>query len=144
MIHNISYRAFVYGTENKERVLDAIHTLFPDSEPQEDSIEGHYKNKVLVLHQKIDKKSDIKLFLHTLQKLPLSKKRLFFVDIEKKIDDRCNLFIRFDKQRAYQGGMKIVEHGDSILVKLKIAAYPAKKEVALGVVKKIFGEGDVC
>jgi hypothetical protein len=31
MIHNISYRAFVYGTENEEKVKKAIKTLFPNS-----------------------------------------------------------------------------------------------------------------
>jgi len=44
MIHNISYRAFVYGTENKEKVLESIKTLFPNSSPQCEATEGYYKN----------------------------------------------------------------------------------------------------
>jgi hypothetical protein len=56
------------------------------------------------------------------------------------MDDRGNLFLRFDKQRAYLGDLKIVEHGDSLHLKLKIAAYPARKEEALKVARQIFQE----
>ena len=54
------------------------------------------------------------------------------------MDDSGNLFLRFDKQRAYQGDLKVVEHGDSIHLKIKIAAYPAKKKVALEIARKLF------
>jgi RNA binding exosome subunit len=58
--------------------------------------------------------------------------------LEDKMDDYGNLYLRFDKQRAYLGDLKVVEHGDSIHVKIKIAAYPAKKKVAIEIAKKLF------
>ena len=60
--------------------------------------------------------------------------------MNNKMDDKGNLFLRFDKQRAYLGDLKIIEHGDAIHVKIKIAAYPAKKENAIAGAKEIFGE----
>ena len=69
MIHNISYRAFVYGTENKEKVLESIKTLFPNSSPQCEATEGYYKNPVLILSNKIDKKREIKDFVEKLSKM---------------------------------------------------------------------------
>ena len=57
--------------------------------------------------------------------------------LEDKMDDYGNLFLRFDKQRAFLGDLKVVEHGDSIHLKIKIAAYPAKKKVALKIARKI-------
>jgi RNA binding exosome subunit len=69
MIHNISYRVFVYGTENEEKVREAIKTLFPNSNPQTEQIEGYFKNPVLILHDKIGKKRETKDFITILQKL---------------------------------------------------------------------------
>ena len=57
MIHNITYRVFVYGTENEEKVRESIKNLFPNSHPQTDTIEGYFKNPVLILHDKLEKKT---------------------------------------------------------------------------------------
>ncbi len=140
MIHNISYRAFVYGTENPEKVESAIKTLFPTSSPQSELTEGYYKNPVLILRDKITKKREIKDFVENLDKLKDHDRKRILNQLENKMDHKCNLFLRFDKQRAHLGDLKVVEHGDSIHVKIKIAAYPAKKEVALKIAREIFGE----
>ncbi|HTX61454.1 MAG TPA: RNA-binding protein [Methanobacterium sp.] len=136
MIHNISYRTFVYGTENMEKVKTAVKTLFPNSSPQMEETEGYYRNKVLILTDKIEKNRDIKDFIQTTKKLPSNT---ILPDLERKMDDKGNLFLRFDKQKAYQGELKVVEHGDSIHVKIKLAAYPAKKAPALKLAREIWG-----
>jgi RNA binding exosome subunit len=140
MIHNISYRVFVYGTENEEKVREAIKTLFPNSHPQTETIEGYFKNPVLILHDKLSKKRETKEFIKILQNLDSSTKKRVLNELNNKMDDKGNLFLRFDKQRAYQGDLKIIEHGDAVHVKIKIAAYPAKKEKAMELAKEIFGE----
>lgn len=140
MIHNLSYRAFVYGTENKEKVKKAIQTLFPSSEPQETLTEGYYKNSVLILHDKIQKKSQIKDFIKILQGMKSPDKKRISRELDNKMDSKGNLFLRFDKQRAYLDELKIADHGDSIHVKIKIAAYPAKKEPALKLARELWGD----
>jgi RNA binding exosome subunit len=140
MIHNISYRAFVYGTENKEKVLESIKTLFPNSSPQCEATEGYYKNTVLILSNKIDKKREIKDFVEKLSKLNVPARKRILNSLEDKMDDFGNLFLRFDKQRAFLGDLKVVDHGDSIHLKIKIAAYPAKKKVAIEIARKLFEE----
>jgi RNA binding exosome subunit len=140
MIHNISYRVFVYGTENEEKVREAIKTLFPNSHPQTETIEGYFKNPVLILHDKLRKKRETKEFIKILQNLDSSTKKRVLNELNNKMDEKGNLFLRFDKQRAYLGDLKIIEHGDAVHVKIKIAAYPAKKEKAMELAKEIFGE----
>lgn len=135
MIHNISYRTFVYGTENEEKVKTAIKTLFPGSITQREETEGYYKNPVLILTDKIEKNRDIKDFIVRSQKLSHQIR----YDLDRKMDDKGNLFLRFDKQKAYQGELQIVEHGDSVHLKIKLAAYPAKKEPALKLAREIWG-----
>ncbi|MEN6591621.1 MAG: RNA-binding protein [Methanobacterium sp.] len=137
MIHNVSYRTFVYGTENEEKVKKAVKTLFPNSSPQKEYTEGYWKNPVLILHDKIEKKREIKDFIETLQDTSTADK--IRKDLDRKMDDKGNLFLRFDKQRAYLDELEIVEHGDSIHVKIKIAAYPARKEVAMKLARQIWG-----
>ena len=139
MIHNISYRVFVYGTENEEKVKEAVKTLFPNSHPQTNIIEGHFKNNVLILHDKITKKREIKEFIKILEQMNEPGKKRLRSELENKMDEKGNLFLRFDKQRAYFGDLKIIEHGDAIHVKIKIAAYPAKKERAMELAREIFG-----
>jgi RNA-binding protein len=140
MIHNLSYRAFVYGTENEEKVREAIFTLLPTAQPLKEITEGYHKNQVIILHGKTSKKREIKDFLGKLNKLKPSVKKRILRQLDDRMDDRGNLFLRFDKQRAYLGDIKLVEHGDSLHLKLKIAAYPARKEEALKVARQIFEE----
>lgn len=140
MIHNISYRVFVYGTENEEKVREAIRILFPNSHPQTKEIEGYFKNPVLILRDKIGKKRETKNFIKILQNLDSSTKKRILNELDRKMDDKGNLFLRFDKQRAYLGDLKIIDHGDAVHVKIKIAAYPAKKENAMKLAREIFGE----
>ena len=139
MIHNISYRVFVYGTENDEKVKEAVKTLFPNSHPQTDTTEGYFKNPVLILHDKITKNREIKEFVEILKQIDAASKKQLRSELENKMDERGNLFLRFDKQRAYLGDLKIIKHGDAIHVKINVAAYPAKKENAIEVAKDIFG-----
>jgi RNA-binding protein len=134
MIHNISYRTFIYGTENAEKVKTAIKTLFPKSSPQKEETEGYYKNPVLILTDKITKNKDIKNFIGRSQDLSDQ----ILSNLDRKMDNKGNLFLRFDKQKAYQGELKIVEQGDSIHLKIKLAAYPAKREPALKLARQIW------
>ncbi|WP_321421070.1 RNA-binding protein [uncultured Methanobacterium sp.] len=138
MIHNLSYRAFVYGTENEEKVREALSTLLPAAQPTKEITEGYHKNQVIILQGKITKKRELKDFLEKLHSLNPSAKKRILRELESKMDERGNLFLRFDKQRAYLGDLKVVDHGDSLHLKLKIAAYPSRKEEALKVARQIF------
>ncbi|AXV39572.1 RNA-binding protein [Methanobacterium sp. BAmetb5] len=140
MIHNLSYRAFVYGTENEEKVREAISNLLPSAPIEKEITEGYHHNPVVILQGKITKKREIKDFLEKLGTLKPSAKKRILRELENRMDERGNLFLRFDKQRAYLGDLKVVEHGDAIHLKLKIAAYPARKEEALKVARQIFEE----
>jgi len=140
MIHNLSYRVFVYGTENEEKVREAISNLLPSAPIEKEITEGYHHNTVVILQGKITKKREIKDFLEKLGTLKPSAKKRILRELENRMDERGNLFLRFDKQRAYLGDLKVVEHGDAIHLKLKIAAYPARKEEALKVARQIFEE----
>ena len=118
---------------------EAVKTLFPNSPIQREVTEGYYKTNVLILNYKITNTSEIKEFIKILNTINDTDKKRILKDLDRKIDNKGNLYLRFDKQKAYHGELKIVEHGDSIHIKIKIAAYPAKKEPAMKLARDLLG-----
>lgn len=139
MIHNISYRTFVYSTEDEEKVTDSISYLFSEPSPVKTITEDHFGNKILILSQKISKKrftKDIANFINN--NLSIDDKNIIKEELSRRMDDKGNLFLRFDKQEAYAENLKLTYSGDAIHVRIKIASYPVSKENAMAVAKKIF------
>ena len=58
-----------------------------------------------------------------------------------KIDESCRLYLRFDKQLAYRGELVLTDSGDAVHLKLKVASFPAKREIAVDLVEKFVGAG---
>lgn len=139
MIHNITYRTFVYSTEDEEKVTDAISYIFFEPSPVREVNEDHFGNKIIVLSEKISKKRstrDITNFLN--DNLSLDDKNTIKEELSRRMDDKGNLFLRFDKQEAYNQNLKLTYSGDAIHIRIKIASYPVSKENALKVACKIF------
>ena len=57
-------------------------------------------------------------------------------DLERKMDDKGNWFLRFDKNDALDEIWTILDKGDAIHLKVKIAAFPAKKQIAVDKVRE--------
>ncbi|MBE6493435.1 MAG: exosome protein [Methanosphaera stadtmanae] len=139
MIHNISYRTFVYGTEDEGKVNEAINFLFPTSLPEKTITKDHFDNDILILSDKISKKRttrDIAQFLN--DNLSYEDKEIIKNELSRRMDEQGNLFLRFDKQEAFDEKLKLTYSGDAIHVRIKIASFPVSKENAIKVSHKIF------
>ena len=134
MIHNIKFRAFVYENESVEDIKQAILNILPDAEIENEEAEGLTENKIIILSGVVSKKRYTKTFFNTfIESVNLQE---FNNDLDRKMDDKGNLFLRFDKKDAFNEKLTILESGDSIHLKIKIAAFPAKKEIALDKVRQ--------
>jgi len=139
MIHNITYRTFVYGTEDEEKVMTSISYLFSNSLPEKSITEDHFGNKIIVLTDEITKKRTNKDFIAFLNdNLSQEDKTIIKNELDRRIDEKGNLFLRFDKQLAYDETLKLTYSGDAIHIRIKIASYPVSKENAINVAKKLF------
>ena len=139
MIHNISYRTFVYSTEDEENVTKSISYLFSDPSPVKTITEDHFGNKISILSEKISKKRftrDITNFLN--DNLSLADKNTINEELSRRMDEKGNLFLRFDKQEAYDENLKLTYSGNAIHMRIKIASYPVSKENAIKVARNIF------
>lgn len=136
MIHNIRFREFVYEDEDLDELKQAILNIFPDAEIEIEEAEGLTENRILILTGVISKKRQTKEFFNKLLELDSKVLDKLINDLDKKVDENGNLFLRLSKEDAIDEKINIVDSGDSIHLKIKIAAYPAKKEVAINKLKE--------
>lgn len=131
MIHNIRYRIFVYENENEDEVLQGLKNILPSATVERELAEGLLDDKIIILSGIIEKKRYLKDFANELLNLDKEQLDKLINDLDKKMDDKANLFLRFSKSDALDEVWTIVDSGDSIHLKVKIAAYPVKKENAI-------------
>ncbi len=141
-IERIVVSAVVYSTEDREKVAMAMATLFPfEFEIVRTPAKGHFGNPIEYLEVEITKKKQIKEFWNNLIKLLGDQKNYIINTLEERIDDQGQLFIRFDKQKAYLGEIEVTEKGDAVVVKAKLVTYPAKREKIVEFAKEILEKG---
>jgi RNA binding exosome subunit len=140
MIHNIRYRVFIYDNEDRDDVLQALLNILPEAEPEIEEAEGLLGENMLILSGTISKKRHTKEFLNNLLSIDKNQLKKLYDDLDRKMDEKGNLFLRFSKEKALDEQWEILDGGDSIHLKVKIAAYPAKKEVAIKKISEIFPE----
>ena len=134
MIHNIKFRAFVYTKESVDEISQAILNLLPEAEIEAEEAEGLLEDKILILTGVVSKKRYTKDFFNKLlQSTDLEKLNN---DLEQKMDEKGNWFLRFDKNDALDEKLTVLDKGDSIHLKVKIAAFPAKKQIAVDKVRE--------
>ncbi len=134
MIHNIKFRVFVYENEDIDELSQAILNILPEAEIDAEEAEGLMEDRIIILSGVVSKKRYTKTFFNLLlDSVDLDKLN---DDLERKIDEKGNWFLRFDKSDAIDEKLTVKDSGDSIHLKIKIAAYPAKKEIAVEKVRE--------
>ena len=132
-----------HATEDEQCVLEALRTLLPEAvEVRQSKLKGHHGNPITGFEARVNRK----ILLRKLWERVVAKLRAGELDnirgiLPMKIDDSCRIYLRFDKQLAYRGELVLAESGDAIHLKLKTAAFPAKREIAVGLVEKFVGAG---
>ena len=134
MIHNIKFRAFVYENESVDEISQAILNILPEAEIEAEEAEGILEDKIIILSGVVSKKRYTKTFFNTL--LEWTDLDKLNSDLERKMDDKGNWFLRFDKADALDEKWTILDSGDSIHLKVKVAAFPAKKQIAVDKVRE--------
>jgi len=132
---------FVYENEDEQELRTALNNIFPDVIPEVEEAEGLLEDEIIILSGVIDKKRYLKDFLNNLfEELGTDEIIKLYDDIDKKMDDQCNLFLRLSKEDAIDEDWHIIDNGDSIHLKIKVEAYPAKKEIAVKNMKEFIKE----
>lgn len=107
----INVRAFAHATEDPEKVLTAIRNTLPKEVGenaifQKTRLTGHHKNPIILFETKLKDKRYLPAVLEKIAAFlkPSDKEKL---DSEIKLHlEKRNLYLRFNKQFAYQGELR--------------------------------------
>ncbi len=99
--------------------------------PEETRTEGYYANPIKVLRTIVQDQKDIAAFWRKVKEAGELDRVIGTLSV--RVDRDCILHLRFDKQEAFFGRLRLVDHDDVVSVKGKVASYPAKRERALEV-----------
>ena len=126
-LHYVDLRTFCYATEDEKRVEEALRTFLPEEfEIERMENEGHYGDRILVLSARVENADGIR---HVLSRLAdLESFDTLMDELDDRVTENTELFLRLDKQAAFQGDVRL---GEGITFRGKVEAYPAKKEQAV-------------
>jgi RNA binding exosome subunit len=137
-IHSITLRAICAATESEEKVKSALSLFIYGNEIETISTEGHFGNTITILSSTMggkDCNQFIELLTSELSELELERLK---AETGERIDDDCNYHLRFDKQAAYTGIVKLATTSDIIDARIKIKSYPAQRDKAIAIADTIF------
>jgi RNA binding exosome subunit len=127
-ISSLAFRTFAHATEDETKVIQALKFASGAEEVKSSKTTGFHGNPLLVLEVKVTEGKKIKAFFQSLDKQDVRK---LLGTLDKRVDDDSFIFLRLDKQEAYQGRIRMAEHDDVIAVRGKIKSYPRSHENAL-------------
>ncbi|RLF83033.1 hypothetical protein DRN41_07475 [Thermococci archaeon] len=141
--HHIRVSTFAHATEDPEKVLEAMGIFFPEDIPSEDiefeilETEGYFGNPIKVINAELKRSKSVKKMLEHLKELLNEEDKEYLLEnLEEKVDETGTFFIRFNKQKAYLGEVAVGEGEDIIQVKIKVKAFPMKKETVVKTIKE--------
>lgn len=88
---------------------------------------GHHGNEIIVVEVHSTDPDSVKRLLRMLS---AKDRGILLSTLDHRLDDSCSLFLRVDKQAAYSGSVELTDSEDVIAIRVKVNAYPARREVA--------------
>ena len=124
MVRQVKITPFVHATEDRSKVLKAIQNIFPreiELPPYtETNLEGYYSDPIVLLSFLVkNRKSATEVFNNLIKNLSSLDYVTLLDELLQRMDDTKNLYLRFDKQKAFLGKL-VLEHHDSIRVKISL------------------------
>jgi len=146
LAHNICITVFCKPEEDTKLIAKKLLFLVPfDIKEQKIELKktnatGFKEKKITILEIYLEKESHTNLFLNNLIKnLTDEQKSLINKQADSRLDDELNFFLRLDKNRLInEDKLWLTDNGECFHIKIKIAAFPHKREVALKTLEKIF------
>ena len=141
--HHVRLTTFIQATEDEDKVLDAIATFIPEEIDEDDIIfdidetKGFFGNPIKVVNVEIKRSKAVRTFLEHFKELLSEEDRRYIIEnLNEKVDDEGTLYVRFNKQRAYLGEAEIDEGADVVQVRVKVKAFPMRKEAVVKAVRE--------
>lgn len=111
-VRRLDVRVFLHATENRDRVLAALRFVTGTGEFRESRAEGYHGNPIMIFEIELGSRKDIDQFWARAREAGI------FPGLEENLEERVNddgeLFIRFEKQNALEGRL-VLSTGDDVI-----------------------------
>ncbi|MBR9676406.1 hypothetical protein GOV05_05340 [Candidatus Woesearchaeota archaeon] len=143
--HSVSISVFVKEDDNFDELKETLLFLVPFSDLLKEKIVLK-KETVKILHDRnmvvlgvdLTKKRHTEAVInHLMRLLSVDQKSFLLRTLPTRVDDRMNFFFRLDKKKLVKRVFEIVDGSGCFHIKINLAAYPAKLEVAKKIAEKI-------
>ncbi|MBN1244696.1 hypothetical protein JXA31_03795 [Candidatus Bathyarchaeota archaeon] len=111
----IDVRVFAHATEDPEKVLTAVRNILPvelseSAVFQKTSLTGHHGNPIILFETKLTDKQALPIAIQKIGAgLTVLDKEKLDSDLKLHLEKR-NLYLRFDKQFAYQSEVRLSQN----------------------------------
>lgn len=143
--HSIKLTVFSYENENVQNILDAFLKFFPFNleenkvELRKTTAQGFNETTITIFEVVLVKTNLINRFLDfILGSLDKKQKELILKQIDSKLDENLDFFIRFDKEEwTNNKKLELTDSGKCFHLKIDVAAFPRKREVGLKIIREL-------
>lgn len=144
--HSLRLTVFSYEYEDKDQILEAFLKFFPFSLEENKVVlkrtdaKGFKENKIEILEATLSRDSLTNQFLENLVKsLDKEQKSILLSQAESRLDASLDFFLRFDKDEwIRKSQLLLTDSGKCFHLRISIAAFPKKREIALKVIHDLF------
>ena len=139
-IHWVESRTHCHSTEEESRVETALAFACPEGKSDREALEGHFGNALIRLTRRVGEGKSIRALWDRWSEAGLP--RSLAGEMDARVDEEGILHFRLDKQAAFEERLALAKDPDAIDVRVKLMAYPAKREEAQRVARSIVGGAD--
>jgi hypothetical protein len=138
VIHSLTVKVFVYGTEDETRVCKAVRLIVPESvQIDREPLTGHFGNSIVILSARTKKTAETRAVFDVIRnQLSSGDLKELRERTLQHLSETCTLVVKFDKQAA-AGGVLQLGTKDPIVLRAKIAAYPAHANEAAEIARNL-------
>ena len=146
--HLIKLTVFSYENENSQSVLDAFLMFVPFNIKEnkiafrKTNADGFNERNIEIFEATLTKANLISQFLNNILKNPdQNQKSSILQQAESRLDKNLDFFLRFDKDSwVNEKKLILTDSGKCFHLKISIAAFPKKRDIALNVINNLFYE----
>ncbi len=123
-VREVEISTFSHATEDEERVENAITNLLPEENRDlwltRKTLKGYHGDPITIVTGKIrTKKGATGVLQRVVQELSSLDQQRILDELEERLDEGGNLYIRLDKQKAYLGKVRLLET-DPVKMKFRL------------------------
>ena len=140
--NNVSLRVFCRDEEDKDLIVSRLKSLIPfDTEKEkikisEKTAQGFGEKAIHVIRAELTKERHIKAFLENLFLRLGEEKSTLLEQIDSRLDDDLNFFIRLDKEMLLKDRFVLTDSGRCYHVRINVASFPKSREKGMEILKQ--------